>query len=104
MPTVEASESPGQAASPAAGNCPSASVSIRGLGHSYAELRTIAQLDLQVPANGVLGLVGPSGCGKSTLLELIAGLQEPTEGGVEVDDALDARGRLARCAFMPQRD
>ena len=51
------------------------SVSIRGLGHSYGELQTIEQLDLEVGEREVVGLVGPSGCGKSTLLELICGLQ-----------------------------
>ena len=78
-------------------------VSIRDLGHSYGELTTIEQLDLELPAHGVLGLVGPSGCGKSTLLELIAGLQEPARG----DRGRRRRRtpeRLAQCAFMPQRD
>ncbi len=81
-----------------------AALSIRGLGHSYGELTTIDQLDLELPAHGVLGLVGPSGCGKSTLLELIVGLQEPSRGEVDVGGALGAAGRLAQCAFMPQRD
>jgi len=80
------------------------SVSIRGLGHSYGELRAIERLDLDLPANGVLGLVGPSGCGKSTLLELIAGLQEPEQGEIEVGGARADTERLKRCAFMPQRD
>ncbi len=93
----------GEAASPA-GSEAAAAVSIRGLGHSYADLRAIERLDLEVPAHGVLGLVGPSGCGKSTLLELIAGLREPSGGEIEVGGAVDAGGRLARCAFMPQRD
>jgi ABC-type nitrate/sulfonate/bicarbonate transport system ATPase subunit len=79
-------------------------VSIQGLGHSYGDLRAIEQLELDVPAHGVLGLVGPSGCGKSTLLELIAGLQQPTAGRIEVGGAADPVERLARCAFMPQRD
>jgi ABC-type nitrate/sulfonate/bicarbonate transport system ATPase subunit len=79
-------------------------VSVRGLGHAYGELQTIAGLDLEVPAHGAVGLVGPSGCGKSTLLELICGLREPTGGAVEVGDATAAADRLARCAFMPQRD
>jgi NitT/TauT family transport system ATP-binding protein len=87
-----------------AGNSPAAAVSIHGLGHRYGELQAIERLDLEVPAHGVLGLVGPSGCGKSTLLELIAGLQEPSTGEVEVGGAVDPDERLARCAFMPQRD
>jgi ABC-type nitrate/sulfonate/bicarbonate transport system ATPase subunit len=83
---------------------PRAAVSIRDLGHCYGDLRTIERLDLDVPVNGVLGLVGPSGCGKSTLLELIAGLQAPSSGEVEVGGPTDLSGRLSRCAFMPQRD
>jgi NitT/TauT family transport system ATP-binding protein len=90
--------------SPAAGKAPAVAVSIRALGHSYGELQAIEHLDLELPAHGVLGLVGPSGCGKSTLLELIAGLQQPSGGEVEVGCALDPAERLARCAFMPQRD
>jgi ABC-type nitrate/sulfonate/bicarbonate transport system ATPase subunit len=103
MPT-EAKGSATEIASPAFGKTPGAGVSIRGLGHSYGELLTIERLDLDVPTNGVLGLVGPSGCGKSTLLELISGLQEPARGEVEVGGSLDAAARLAGCAFMPQRD
>ncbi len=87
-----------------AGGQPSAEVSIRGLGHAYGELRAIDRLDLEVPARGVLGLVGPSGCGKSTLLELIAGLQQPSSGEIGVGDGTGPDERLARCAFMPQRD
>jgi ABC-type nitrate/sulfonate/bicarbonate transport system ATPase subunit len=79
-------------------------VSARDLSHSFGELQAIERLDLDVPAHGVLGLVGPSGCGKSTLLELIAGLRRPSGGEIEVDGNGDSAGRLARCAFMPQRD
>ncbi len=91
-------------ASPA--NAPEAGIalSIRALAHRYGERRTIDRLDLELPAHGVLGIVGPSGCGKSTLLELIAGLQDPERGEIEVGEARDRAGRLARCAFMPQSD
>ena len=93
------------AASPGpSGDSPSGEVAIRGLEHSYGELAAIERLNLDVPAHGVLGLVGPSGCGKSTLLELIAGLQQPSAGAIEVGGAAEPAERLARCAFMPQRD
>ena len=80
------------------------SVSIRGLGHSYAGLRTIERLDLEVREHEVVGLVGPSGCGKSTLLELICGLLEPSSGTIAVGDLVTAPKRLAQCAYMPQSD
>jgi ABC-type nitrate/sulfonate/bicarbonate transport system ATPase subunit len=81
-----------------------AAVSIRGLGHSFGELRVLDGLDLEAAAGSVLGLVGPSGCGKSTLLEILCGLREPGAGTVAVGGESEAGERLARCAFMPQRD
>jgi ABC-type nitrate/sulfonate/bicarbonate transport system ATPase subunit len=81
-----------------------AAVTIRGLGHTFGELQTLAGLDLEAPAGSVLGLVGPSGCGKSTLLEILCGLREPSAGTVAVGGETAAGERLARCAFMPQRD
>jgi NitT/TauT family transport system ATP-binding protein len=104
MPTVQAREFAAAGIPPAPEGAAGASLSIRDLSHSYGDLETIERLDLEVPTHGVLGLVGPSGCGKSTLLELIAGLQEPGRGTVEVGGAADGPGRLSRCAFMPQRD
>jgi ABC-type nitrate/sulfonate/bicarbonate transport system ATPase subunit len=77
---------------------------IAGVSHSYGDLRTLDSLSLAGEAHGVLGLVGPSGCGKSTLLELICGLQDPGAGIIAVGGAETAEARLARCAFMPQRD
>jgi NitT/TauT family transport system ATP-binding protein len=101
---AEAEKFAGAVAMPASAPIVGSELAIRDLGHSYGELRTIDRLNLGLATHGVLGLVGPSGCGKSTLLELIVGLQEPTSGEVEVGGAVDAAGRLAHCAFMPQRD
>ncbi len=81
-----------------------AAVEIVGLAHAFGALEVIDGLDLRAGAGEVVGLVGPSGCGKSTLLELVAGLLEPTAGAIRVDGDPSAAGRLARCAYMPQRD
>ncbi len=77
---------------------------LRDLGHSFGELQVIERLELAVAEGEVLGVVGPSGCGKSTLLELVGGLRQPSRGSIEVDGAGASGERLARCAYMPQRD
>jgi NitT/TauT family transport system ATP-binding protein len=61
-------------------------------------------VSLSVPRHGRVAIVGPSGCGKSTLLSVVCGLEEADEGSVSVLGVTSARERLARCAWMPQRD
>jgi ABC-type nitrate/sulfonate/bicarbonate transport system ATPase subunit len=87
-----------------AGDPAGAAIELRGVQHAFGELPVLDGVDLEVPAHGRLAVVGPSGGGKSTLLGLLAGLLEPSAGSVQVGGALDARGRLARCALMPQKD
>ena len=87
---------------PGGGDSPA--VTIEGLAHSFGELQALDEVNLSVAPREVVGIVGPSGCGKSTLLELISGLREPTRGAVAVGSDATADGRLARSAYMPQRD
>ncbi|HYF21038.1 MAG TPA: ABC transporter ATP-binding protein [Ramlibacter sp.] len=41
--------------------------------------------DLAVQENDFITILGPSGCGKSTLLRMVAGLDTPTGGRIELD-------------------
>ena len=41
--------------------------------------------DLAVAENDFITILGPSGCGKSTLLRIVAGLDHPTAGTVQLD-------------------
>jgi len=49
------------------------------------QLPVLDDIDLTVAPGEFVALVGPSGCGKSTVLRLLAGLEQPVEGDVEVD-------------------
>jgi NitT/TauT family transport system ATP-binding protein len=58
---------------------------------SGGEVRALHNVQFDVPDAQFLCLVGPSGCGKSTLLNVVAGLEDPTEGRVLLD-AREVRG------------
>ena len=55
---------------------------VYGKGSSAVEV--LKRIDIDVAPGEFLILVGPSGCGKSTLLNIIAGLEEPTEGQLRI--------------------
>src|SRR5690554_5853897 len=52
------------------------------LGHRFALVEVLTDINLELGPGQTLALVGPSGCGKSTLLHLIAGLLTPSEGRI----------------------
>jgi putative ABC transport system ATP-binding protein len=64
-------------------------VTLRGVSKTYSRggesVRVLQGLDLDVPTGSYEALMGPSGSGKTTLLNLIAGLDRPTDGTVEVN-------------------
>ncbi|MBI4912092.1 MAG: ABC transporter ATP-binding protein [Acidobacteria bacterium] len=59
-----------------------------GIAKSYfrdsLEIPVLQGLDLEIPRGGYFALMGPSGSGKTTLLNLIAGIDRPTGGSLEV--------------------
>ena len=64
-----------------------ATISFRGVGKRYRNgVAAVHGLDLEIAHQEFLVLLGPSGCGKSTTLNMIAGLEEITEGVLRFDD------------------
>jgi NitT/TauT family transport system ATP-binding protein len=63
-------------------------VSVRGVSRVFpgrdGGVQALDGIDLEVADGEFVSLIGPSGCGKSTLLRLIADLDAPTTGAVEV--------------------
>ena len=66
-------------------------LSARGIGKTVksgsSDLVILREIDLSVTAGDAVAVVGASGSGKSTLLAILAGLDTPTAGSVEVDGA-----------------
>jgi NitT/TauT family transport system ATP-binding protein len=57
---------------------------VKAFGRGPARTVALGGIDLDVPAGQFVCLLGRSGCGKSTLLNLLAGLDEPTAGTVDL--------------------
>jgi NitT/TauT family transport system ATP-binding protein len=65
-------------------------IELKKVEQTYGDTTIIKDLDLVIEKVGGKGrftvILGPSGCGKSTLLRYIAGLQNPTNGDVLIND------------------
>ncbi len=46
------------------------------------EMEALHDINLSIKENEFVCFIGPSGCGKTTLLRIIAGLEDPSSGGV----------------------
>src|SRR5258706_7258156 len=89
-------------------------LSARGIGKTVksgsCDLVILREIDLSVTAGDAVAVVGASGSGKSTLLAILAGLDTPTVGKVEVDGAdlfsldedarAELRGRMVGFVFQ----
>ena len=63
---------------------PGAHLRLDGLSKSYPDRRVLTDIDLSVSQGERLALIGENGAGKSTLLRLVAGVEQPDSGSVEV--------------------
>jgi multiple sugar transport system ATP-binding protein len=75
-----------------------AALSVRGLHKRFGTTDVLKGIDLSVESGEFAVLLGPSGCGKSTLLNVIAGLEQPNAGEVEIG------GRVVNAVPPKDRD
>ena len=64
--------------------CGVAALCIRGLKKSFADVRAVDGIDLDVAPGECFGLLGPNGAGKTTTIEISEGLTESDAGTVEL--------------------
>ena len=58
---------------------------VEGLTRIYDEKTVVDKLNFEVGDGEFVALLGPSGCGKSTSLKMIAGLEQPDAGSIELN-------------------
>ena len=80
---------------------------LEGVNHGYKSCSALSNIELQIPAGKMCGLIGPDGVGKSTLMALISGAKRIQSGSVTVLDGDMSSGRhrrkvCTRIAYMPQ--
>ena len=66
-------------------------------------VRALRGVSIDIAPGQRFGIVGESGCGKSTLLRIIAGLDQPTTGTVEIDGTDISRLPERRLGFLRER-
>ena len=67
----------------------------RNVTKRFGDFTALEDASIEVPSGSLTALLGPSGSGKSTLLRVIAGLETPETGTVELD-GVDVSGQAAR--------
>ena len=59
-------------------------------------VHALSDVNLKIAKGDFVSLIGPSGCGKTTLLRVIADLEQPTSGKIEVAGVSPETARLNR--------
>jgi|SRR5690554_1017882 len=61
-------------------------IEILNITKKFGEVSAVKNLSLEIPDGAFFTLLGPSGCGKTTTLRMVAGLENPTEGIIRIDN------------------
>ena len=79
-----------------------AAIAVRGLTVAYDAKPVLWNVDLDVPAGAMMGIVGPNGAGKSTLLKSMLGIVPRIAGRIEIDGR-PVRRSGSQVGYVPQR-
>lgn len=84
---------------------PAPAILARGVRQRLGGTDVVNGLDIEVSPGTIFGFIGPSGSGKTTTIRMLTGIQQPTEGRVEVlgkpPAAFSTKDR-ARIGYLPQ--
>jgi len=79
-------------------------IAVREVTKRFGDFVALDDVSLEVPGGSLTALLGPSGSGKSSLLRIIAGLETPDAGRVEIegDDATSVPPQRRQIGFVFQ--
>ena len=75
----------------------------KNLRKQYGKKIALKNIDLQIPAGSIVGLLGPNGSGKTTLLKLAAGLLTPSSGEIQACGFKPGVESKALVAYQPDK-
>lgn len=81
-------------------------ITVTNLSKAFGAVQAVQAVSFSAPNGKITGLLGPNGAGKSTTMRLIAGVLEPDEGRVTVDDLDAYRQRVTaqqRLGVLPDK-
>lgn len=83
----------------------SGAIVVKNLSKNYGKIHALSNVNLNIPAGQITGIVGPNGAGKTTLIKAIIGSLQPTSGTVGVLDLDPIKQRWdlrKKLGYMPQ--
>lgn len=78
-------------------------IEYKNLCKRYSNLYALHNVNMDIPAGRIIGLLGPNGSGKTTLIKLTAGILTPTSGTVTVDGFAPGVESKAVVSYLPER-
>jgi len=60
-------------------------IEVNNISKSFGKHEVLKDINLEIPAKKIFGIIGPSGCGKTTLLKTMIGFWEPNSGEVKYE-------------------
>jgi ABC-2 type transport system ATP-binding protein len=85
---------------------PNDAIQVRGLSKRFGDLVAVDDLNLEVSAGEIFGLVGPDGAGKTAVLRMMAGIMSADAGAITIAGCDVIRHPEAvkfQISYMPQR-
>ncbi len=80
-------------------------IEARDLAKGFGDRQLIEGLNFSLPPGGIVGVIGPNGAGKSTLFRMLAGLDQPDAGSLEVGETVQlSYVDQARDALNPDKN